>query len=216
MAGVATEGARSAAEFAGAAGWFRHEDSGGEAGVALAEALAVFVALEPEVDHLLGGADALHVEDGFGAGGGHAAVVDELVEVAGGGQGVSVVRVGLWSWGGIEEGNLVVAPAASLRPAAEWCACGAVYLWPDRSRVLLGLVGVGSGCGLGGLRSHVSEARRGFTLRGQFEMWPTPRVWAIALNCHEPMPKNLKSKSFALILKCRKGSNMFSTTDRTA
>jgi hypothetical protein len=50
----------------------------GDSLVAFAAALGVFVALKPAVD---AGVAALHVEDGFGAGVGFAAVVDKLVEV---------------------------------------------------------------------------------------------------------------------------------------
>jgi hypothetical protein len=60
--------------------------------------LAVFVALEPAVDHLLGGADGLQVEDDFGAGVGLAAVVDELVQVP----RDEAAGVG---WGGLLEGG---------------------------------------------------------------------------------------------------------------
>ena len=56
-------------------------ESGGDSGSALAEALGVFVALEPAVDHALGCSHLLHVEDSFDAGVGFAAVVDEFVEV---------------------------------------------------------------------------------------------------------------------------------------
>jgi len=44
-------------------------------------ALGVFVALEPAGNAGLRRVAALHVEDGFGAGVGFAAVVDEFVEV---------------------------------------------------------------------------------------------------------------------------------------
>jgi hypothetical protein len=51
----------------------------GDVLAAFAEALGVFVALEPAVDAGLGRVAALHVEDDFGAGVGFAAVVDKLV-----------------------------------------------------------------------------------------------------------------------------------------
>ena len=50
-------------------------------GAAVAEALGVFVALERAVDTGLIDSALLHVEDGFGAGVGFAAVADEFVEV---------------------------------------------------------------------------------------------------------------------------------------
>jgi hypothetical protein len=62
----------------------------GDALVAFAAALGVFVALEPSVDAGLRRVAALHVEDGFGAGVGFAAVVDKLVEVFAGFH---------WRWG---------------------------------------------------------------------------------------------------------------------
>jgi hypothetical protein len=82
----------------------------------------LFLALEPAVDEGLGGAAALHVGDDLGAGEGLAAVGDEFVEVFVGAGHVEVSVAGVWVGvgGGIEEGNLVVPPAAPLRPSAEW------------------------------------------------------------------------------------------------
>ena len=63
-------------------------------GAALAEALGEVVALEPAVDAGLGDLHALHVEDGFGAGAGFAAVGDDFGEVSVGAKhlGLSVME----------------------------------------------------------------------------------------------------------------------------
>ncbi len=62
------------------AGWCQIELEG-DALTPFAEPLGVFIALEPAVDAGLVDSALLHVGDGFGAGVGFAAVVDQLVEV---------------------------------------------------------------------------------------------------------------------------------------